>query len=139
MKRHYDDFYAEHFGYKKTLKIIWKKFFWPAIHSDIQQYVKECEICQRIKIPKQKLYGFLIALPWPIILFKEIFLDFIVKLPSSMLDEQVYDSILIVIDCCTQISLYILTIKIITTSALIEFLRRKVFNYFDYSDRVVSD
>ena len=43
------------------------------------------------------------------------------------------------IDCCTQMLLYIPTIKTITTSALIELLRRRVFNHFSYSDRVISD
>ena len=139
MKRHYDNFYAEHFEYKKTFKIIWRKIFWFVIHSDIQQYVKKCEICQRIKVSRQRLYKFLAALLWFIIFFREIFLDFIIKLPSSTLNEQVYNSILIVIDCCTQILLYIFIIKIIITSVLIELLRKRVFNHFNYSDKAISD
>ena len=63
MKRHHDDPYAGHFVYEKTFKIIQKKVFWPAMHSDIQQYVKKCEVCQRIKIPRQRPYRFLAALP----------------------------------------------------------------------------
>ena len=35
MKRHHDNPYAEHFGYEKTLKIIQRKVFWPAMHSNI--------------------------------------------------------------------------------------------------------
>ena len=71
--------------------------------------------------------------------FREIFLNFIVKLPSNMLDGQVYDSILVVIDHCTQMLLYIPTTKTITASALIELLRRGVFDCFGYPDGVVSD
>ena len=139
MKRHHDDPYAEHFRYKKTLKIIQRKVFWPAMHSNIQQYVKKCEICQRIKILKQRLYRSLTALPQSIILFREIFLNFIVKLPSSTPNGQVYKSILIVVNHCTQMSLYIPTTKTITTSVLIELLKKRVFDHFNYSDRVISD
>ena len=52
MKRHHDNFYAEHFEYEKTLKIIQRKIFWSAMHSNIQQYVKKCEIYQKIKVLK---------------------------------------------------------------------------------------
>ena len=76
---------------------------------------------------------------WFTIFFKKIFLDFIVKLPFSMLDRQVYDLILIMIDCCTWMLLYILIIKIITALMLIELLKRRVFNHFSYSNEVVSD
>ena len=107
--------------------------------SDIQQYVKECEICQRIKVSRQRPYRSLMALPQFTIPFQEIFLNFIIKLPSSMLDGQVYNSILVVINCCTQMLLYILTTEIIIISVLIELLRKRVFNHFSYSDRIVSD
>ena len=43
------------------------------------------------------------------------------------------------VDHCTQTSLYISTTKTIITSALIELLKRRVFNCFSYSDRVISD
>ena len=139
MKRHHNNLYAEHFKYKKTFKIIQRKIFWPAMHSDIQQYVKECKICQRIKVLKQRPYRFLIALLWFIIFFQKISLNFIIKLSFNTLNEQVYDLILIMINHCIWISLYIFTIKIITASALIELLKRKVFDCFDYSDEIMSD
>ena len=107
--------------------------------SNIQQYIKKCEICQRIKVLKWKPYRSLTALPQPTILFKEISLNFIIKLPFSTLDGKIYNLILIVIDYCTQMLLYIPTIKIIITSALIELLRRRMFNHFSYPDRVISD
>ena len=78
------------------------------------------------------------TLSWFIISFWEIFLNFIVKLLFSMLDKQVYDLILIMIDCCTQMLLYILIIKIIITLVLIEFLRKKVFDCFGYPDGIVQ-
>ena len=56
-----------------------------------------------------------------------------------MFNGQVYDLILIVVNHCTWMSLYIPTIKTIITPALIELLRRRVFNHFSYSDEVVSD
>ena len=139
MKRHHNNLYVRHFEYEKTFKIIQRKIFWPAMYSNIQQYVKECEVCQRTKVPKQRPYRSLMTLPQPTIPFKKISLNFIIKLPSSMLNEQVYDSILIMINCCTQMLLYILTTEIITASALIELLKRGMFNCFGYPDRVVSN
>ena len=74
-----------------------------------------------------------------IILFKKIFLNFIVKLSFNMLNKQIYNLILIIINCCTQILLYILIIEIIIALMLIEFLKKRMFNYFNYSDRIISD
>ena len=139
MKKHHDDLYVGHFGYEKTFKIIWRKVFWFVMHSNIWQYIKKCKICQRTKVLKWKLYRSLAALSQSIILFREIFLNFIIKLPLSMLDRQVYNSILVMIDHCTQMSLYIFTTETITASVLIELLKRRVFNCFNYSDRIVSD
>ena len=139
IKRHHDNFYVKHFEYKKIFKIIWRKVFWPAMCSNIWQYVKKCEICQRIKVSRWRFYESLMALPQPTISFREISLNFIVKLPFNTLNEQVYDSILVVVDCYTWISLYIFITETITTLALIELLRRRVFDHFNYSDRVVSD
>ena len=62
MKRNHNNFYAEHFEYEKTFKIIQRKVFWPVMHSDIQQYVKKCKICQKIRISKQRPYRLLMTL-----------------------------------------------------------------------------
>ena len=139
MKKHYDDFYAEYFKYKKIFKIIWRKIFWSAIYNDIWQYIKKCEICQKTKILRWRFYSFLTALLQFIIFFRKIFLNFIVKLFFNTLNRQVYNLILIVINCCIWTSLYIPITEIITTSVLIELLRRRVFDCFSYPDKVISD
>ena len=46
----------DHIGYKSTKKRVASDYFWPAINSDIQKFVKQCDICKRIK-PNKALIG----------------------------------------------------------------------------------
>ena len=38
-----------HSGYMKTLHRVKQDFYWPGMKKDLKQYIKECEVCQRVK------------------------------------------------------------------------------------------
>ncbi|GBG65293.1 hypothetical protein CBR_g50334 [Chara braunii] len=54
-----------HFGFEKTYGSLLQKFVWPGMKGMTQKFVAECEVCQRIKPSRQKLYGLLHPLPIP--------------------------------------------------------------------------
>ena len=46
---HHDDSLASHFKIKKTRVLMQKKFYWLKMTRDIKEYIKDCDMCQRIK------------------------------------------------------------------------------------------
>ncbi len=87
------------------------------MNKDIKEYVKACDMCQRVKSRRHGRAGELQALPLPVKPFVSITMDFITDLPPSVdtLTGAVYDSILVIVDRYTKFARYIPCRK--TTSA----------------------
>ncbi|QRV99683.1 Retrotransposable element Tf2 protein [Ceratobasidium sp. AG-Ba] len=83
---------AGHQGRAKTLELISRHYYWPAMKYQVNRYVDSCEICQRSK-GHEKHYA-LKPLPVPNGPWEDISYDFIVKLPKS----RGFDSILTGVD-----------------------------------------
>ena len=62
---HDDPWQGGHFGRRRTRKTIMRHYWWPQIAKDILRYVKTCDICQRMKVPRHKPYGLLVPLLVP--------------------------------------------------------------------------
>lgn len=83
-----------HSGQEVTVKKVTQFFYWPRMKSEIVEYVKGCDVCQRIKTGKQFPGGLLQPLPIPDQVWQHISLDFVEGLPRSA--EK--DCIMVVID-----------------------------------------
>ena len=104
---HHDSKPAGHFDVDRTFELVKRSVCWPGLRQDIEEYVKNCPVCQRTKAPRQLPAGQLSSLPIPEDIWEEIALDFIVKLPPTKLKGVVYDSILVVVDRLSKMALYI--------------------------------
>jgi hypothetical protein len=83
---------ARHQGQVRTLELIARHYYWPAMEFQVNCYVDSCEICQRSKGHEKHASLQLLSIPngpW-----EEISSDFIVKLPKSKGN----DRILVVVD-----------------------------------------
>jgi hypothetical protein len=40
---------AGHFGHKKTLKLVQRKYYWPNMATDVSGYIDKCDVCQKTK------------------------------------------------------------------------------------------
>jgi hypothetical protein len=92
------------------------RYYGPTLDTDIREYIKGCDICQRVKAVCHRKAGKILVLPLLSKPFESISMDFITDLPPSI-DKTTgieYDSILVVIDQYTKVSKYILCKK--TTS-----------------------
>ena len=49
LRMHHDDEYAGHFGREKTFALISRKYFWPTMRKDTEEYVCTCAVCQKRK------------------------------------------------------------------------------------------
>ncbi len=95
----HDADYSGHVGMARTQKNIERFFWWPGLHSEVQQYVKTCEACQRNKSSNQKPAGLLQPLPVPEDKWDVVTMDFITSLPMT---TSGYDAIAVVVDKLTK-------------------------------------
>ncbi|CCO34604.1 Retrotransposable element Tf2 155 kDa protein type 1 [Rhizoctonia solani AG-1 IB] len=81
-----------HQGRARTLELISRHYYWPAMKFQVNHYVESCEICQRNKGHVQHFA--LKSLSVPAGPWEDVSYDFIVKLPKCRGN----DSILVVVD-----------------------------------------
>jgi Integrase zinc binding domain len=107
IKANHDDLYAGHFGAARTIELVRWKYYWPSQAKDIREYVRGCDICQRVKTPRHHPYGELQSLPVPKKPWEDISMDLITGLlPSTDGVTKLADAILVIVDCFTKIAKY---------------------------------
>ena len=65
ISRHHDDLLSGHFGIDKTRELVDRKYYWPSLRKDVENYIRGCVVCQTSKAVRHKLYGALKFLPVP--------------------------------------------------------------------------
>ncbi|KAL4278692.1 hypothetical protein GQ457_03G025630 [Hibiscus cannabinus] len=82
----------------RTFHRLSANFYWKNMRKDMRQFVRECQMCQRMKSDSLAPAGLLQPLPIPNQVFEDISLDFITGLPKSNGKE----AILVVVDRLTK-------------------------------------
>ena len=136
---HDDPWEGGHFGVAKTVEVIQSRFWWPNMKGQVIDYIKTCDICQRMKVPRQKPAGLLAPLPIPGTPWEGISMDFIVELPPSLHRRLVYDSVLVVVDRHSKMVRLIPCNNDITAEELGVVLIDEVFTRFGRPSSIVSD
>ena len=54
---YYDVLVAGHKGRWKTTELVTKNYWWPGVTRDIGRYIKECDMCQRMKNRTEEIAG----------------------------------------------------------------------------------
>ena len=62
---HHDDETAGHFGLRRTLELIRRKYFWQSLRRDVKRHIQSCGVCQRSKTRRHRPYGELAPIPIP--------------------------------------------------------------------------
>src|ERR1700684_5036 len=91
---HHDTFLGGHRGPRATEELIRRKYWWPRMAKTIEDYVKGCDLCQRINPKRHQAYGPLQPLSTPDRKWTHITYDFITGLPKC----EGKDAILVVVD-----------------------------------------
>ena len=65
ISRHHNDPLESHFGIEKTQELFSWKYYWPTLHRDVEDYMRECDVCLASKAVWHKPYGDLQSLPVP--------------------------------------------------------------------------
>ena len=75
--------YAEYQGIDATVEAVETFFYWPTLRRDVEAFVRQCLICQKVKFDRQKAPGLLQPLPIPDKPWESIAMDFIFDLPRT--------------------------------------------------------
>ncbi|QRV81327.1 Transposon Tf2-1 polyprotein [Ceratobasidium sp. AG-Ba] len=133
LEMHHDNPIAGHQGQARTLELISRRYYWPAMKQQVNQFVETCEICQRSKGHKQ--YAPQKPLPIPQKPWEDIAYDFIVKLPES----QGMDSILVVIDCFSRQAHFIPCLESTNAEGVADLFIKEVWKLHGLAKTTVSD
>jgi hypothetical protein len=98
LKRHHDDILADHFDVKKTIELLNRKYHWSRMIKYVKFYIKTCDICQRTKTSRHFSYDDLQSLLLSQDSWQEIIMNFITDLSSSKRSNDVYDSVLVIVN-----------------------------------------
>lgn len=66
-----------------TIGWIFASCLWQKFKTDMTQFIRQCDICQLIKVSTNNPYGLLQSLPIPSMVWNDISMDFITHLQSS--------------------------------------------------------
>ena len=83
IQRTHDSPLGGHPGRDQTSMILSRRFFWPGLSQDVRQFLRNCDVCGRSTLWREKKRGFLKPLPVPDRPWAELSMDFITGLPPS--------------------------------------------------------
>ncbi|QRV96825.1 Retrotransposable element Tf2 protein [Ceratobasidium sp. AG-Ba] len=133
LEMHYDNPIAGHQGQARTLELMSRRYYWPAMKAQVNRFVESCEVCQQSK--GYKKFAHLKPLLIPQKPWEDIAYDFIVKLPES----QGLDSILVVMDCFSQQAHFIPCLESTNTRGVADLFIQEVWKLHGLPQTTVSN
>ena len=140
ISQHYKNPLAGYFGIDKTTELVGRKYYWLSLRKDVESYVWGCDVCLASKTVRQKPYGDLQSLPIPTHRWKDLFMDFVIKLPLfSDWKGNSYDSILVIVNRLTKIVHYEPVKVNIDALELAEVIIDMVVRHYGLPDSIVTN
>jgi transposase InsO family protein/predicted aspartyl protease len=135
IRNHHDEPISGHPGRFKTVELVTRNYWWPAIVSDVRKYVEGCERCQRTKNFPTKPRGLLSPNRIPERNWQWISVDLITQLPPSL----GYDAILVIVDRLSKLIRLAATNGGVTSEGIARLFRDKVWKDFGLPEGILSD
>ena len=127
--------FACHPGERRTAEFIGRRFWWPALRQDVQEFVAACTICARSKASHRPPAGLLQPLPVPGRPWSHIAMDFVTGLPVS----QGCDTILTVVDRFSKMVHFVPLPKLPSAAETADLLTLHVVRLHGIPADIVSD
>jgi hypothetical protein len=134
---HHDNPESGHFGALKTVEIISRNFYWPALPTSVRQYIAGCEVCHRIKAARHPRYGVNIPIEPPNQPWEGVTMDYVTDLPEST--ASAYTGILLVVDRLTKMAIYQLCRKHVDSPELARMFFEEVICKHVVPSNIVTD
>lgn len=136
MREAHDANYSGHLGFKKTLDLLQRHYWWPGMRKDIQNYVQTCESCQRNKSSNHAPAGPLQPLPVPDRRWASVSMDLITDLPVT---PRGYDSVLVIMDRLSKMAHFVPCKKTLSSQELAVIFAREVIRLHGFPKSIISD
>ena len=124
-----------HPGVKRTIYVISRRFWWPAMESEVREYIEACSVCACNKTSSQARTGLLQPLPIPSRPWSHISMDFVTGLPVS----QGNTTVLTVVDRFSKMAKFIALPKLPSAKETAEVMMNTVFRVHGFPKDIVSD
>lgn len=125
-----------HSGTSRSFYRMAHLYYWPRMYQDIKEYIRTCDICQKVKHRRHAPYGHLQSLPIPGKPFDVVSIDFIPELPKT---ESNHDNIIVIVDKLTKFATFIPCTVQVGAKETAELLFKHVFTRFGFPREIVSD
>ena len=115
--------------------VISRRFWWPAMETEVREYVEACSVCARNKTSSKARSGLLQPLPIPSRPWADISLDFVTGLPVS----QGNTTVLTVVDRFSKMARFVALPKLPSAKETAEVMMSQVFRVHGFPKDIVSD
>ena len=136
---HHNDLLTKHFEIKITRSLLQRKFYWFRMLKDIKKYIQNCDVCQCVKAFCYHFYNETTSFFISVCSWKEISMNFIIELFLNRYKNDIYNVILVVIDCYSKIIFYIFAKSTWLAKDLVNVLFNKMFLIFLEIKKVIFD
>jgi hypothetical protein len=136
MHEAHDAIVSGHLGFNKTYEDLSAKFTWKGMYSDVKQYVRTCDSCQRNKPRNDLSIGLLQPIPPPTRRFEQVTMDFIMSLPKS---RSGFDAIFVVVDRLTKVVSFTPTHSDVSAVDTAKLFLRNWYRWFGLPRKIISD
>ncbi|KAI0995604.1 Transposon Tf2-6 polyprotein [Podosphaera aphanis] len=124
-----------HPGRESTLSILSRDFYWPRMSHMVRQFVRNCDVCGRTHVWRDKKRGFLKPLPVPERFHQELSIDFMIDLPAKK-DQPQY--LMVITDRLSkEITLEVMTT--VTAEACAKKFLHCFYRFHGFPRAIVSD
>ena len=134
LKYFHDSAFAGHLGAFKTFHKVAANFWWPKMLTEIFQYVRKCDLCQRAKPAQNTNVGLHAAQPLSLPMEK-VFVDFVGPLTRT---KRGHSAILAVLDGFSKFVVFY-PVRRISSQAVVESLERSYFPMYGTPQAIVTD
>jgi hypothetical protein len=100
----HDQFVSEHSSIRRTCKYLHKWYYWSQAKQSVERYIRNCHICKKSKISKDKYFELLNFLSISNRSWMNIIMNFVIELSKS---KKEFNVILMIIDRLTKMHHYI--------------------------------
>ena len=123
-----------HFGVKRTFAAIKQKYWWPNMYQAVSDYVETCDVCQRVKVVRNRYPVPLTPLPVEDV-FSRIHIDILCSLPKT---KEGYQYILLIVDSFSKWS-EAFPLKTQEAKEIAHLLYNEIFTRYGAPRALVSD
>jgi len=126
---------AAHPGTKGTVKVVTADYYWPQLQTDVKEWIKNCDTCQRMKNRNKKPHGTLNPIDPTPRFWGVVTTDLITGLPPC----KGYDSIFTATDKRGKIKHLAPTTATLDSTGFVKLFLDNVWKLHGTSDKIISD